>query len=84
MPRVVSRARLHRLVLILGRQMDGVVSTGLVLGRRVTEHVLGTQLLRDGGVDIVHAILLFHLEVPAPGLLRKPLQDLLAVGTGLL
>ena len=61
-----------------------MVSTGLVLGRRVTQHVLRAQFLRDGGVNIVHAVLLFHFEVAAAGLLRDPLQNLLAVRTGLL
>src|SRR5271155_5308362 len=59
--------------------MNGMVAAALVLRRRVTQHVLRAQFLGDAGVDIVHAVLLLDLEVSAPGLLRNPLQDLLAI-----
>src|ERR1700752_3590558 len=61
--------------------MDGVVAAGLVLGWRIAKHELGTQFLGDLGIDVVHRVLLFGLEVPSPGLLGDALEDLLAVGT---
>ena len=61
-----------------------MIAAALVFGRRVTQHVLRAQFLCDAGVDIVYAVLPLDLEVSAPGLLRNPLQDFLAVGTILL
>src|ERR1700677_2810672 len=84
LPGVVSNPRLHLLVFILRSQMDGMVTAGLVLGRCITQDELGAQFLRDAGVENVHAVLLLYLEVPAPGLFRNPLQNLLAVRTVLL
>src|ERR1700733_13707731 len=64
--------------------MNGMVAATLILGRRVTQDELRAQFLGDAGVDIIHAVLLLDLEVSAAGLLRNPLQDLLAIRTVLL
>src|SRR5882757_7556477 len=60
--------------------MYGVVAAGLVFGRGIAQHELGAQLLGNLGIDVVHRVLLFGLEVPSPRLLGNTLEGFLAVG----
>src|ERR1700734_1307836 len=64
--------------------MNRVVAAGLILGRCVAQHELGSQFFSDLGVDVVHRVLLFDLKVASPSLLGDFLKDLLAVGAVLL
>src|SRR5271168_1105466 len=60
--------------------MYGVIAACLVFGRGIAQHELGAQLLGYLGIDVVHRVLLFGLEVPSPRLLGDALENLLAVG----
>src|SRR5947209_7944573 len=64
--------------------MYGVVAACLVFRRGIAQHELCAQFLGNLGIDVIHRVLLFGLEVSSTRLLGNTLEGFLAVGAILL